>query len=254
MARNLSMWFWSGLTMTEVQLFQTCLAEEFFPEVYDAAATVLAGLRLHVIPLKRAFCCGQVAFNEGFRDEAVDLARRFLSACRRDTPIVVPSGSCTSMVRIFYSDLLDKDEDLKAKADAIRPNVYEFSQFLVDVMKVKYVGARYERAVAYHPSCHLMRELRVREEPMSLLSAVNGIRLVEVAKREECCGFGGLFSVKFPHISGAMLEDKLNAIQQSGAEVVVSNDCGCLMQIGGGLRRAGSKIEVRHLAEVLASR
>ncbi|MGH7778345.1 MAG: (Fe-S)-binding protein [Candidatus Binataceae bacterium] len=240
--------------MTEVQLFSTCLAEEFFPEVGAAAATVLERLRLKVRPLKGAFCCGQVAFNEGFRDEAVDLARRFLSACKPDTPIIVPSGSCSSMLKIFYSDLLAHDEALAQKAAAIRPWVYEFSQFLVSVMKVKYVGARFERAVAYHPSCHLMRELGVREEPMALLSAVNGIRLVEVRDREECCGFGGLFSVKFPHISGAMLEDKLARIRDSGAEVVVSNDCGCLMQIGGGLHRAGAGIEVRHLAEILAAR
>jgi L-lactate dehydrogenase complex protein LldE len=240
--------------MTEVQLFSTCLGEEFFPEVYESAATVLGRLRVRVLPLKSAFCCGQVAFNEGFRDEAVDLARRFLAACRRDTPIVIPSGSCASMTRIFYSDLLVDHEELKARAEAIRPWVYEFSQFIVDVMKVKYLGARYERAVAYHPSCHLMRELGVRSEPMTLLSQVNGIRLMEVGKREECCGFGGLFSVKFPHISGAMLEDKLTAIRQSGAEVVVSNDCGCLMQIGGGLRRAGANIEVHHLAEILAAR
>src|SRR5215470_12605301 len=232
-----STYSWCGLAMTEVQLFSTCLAEEFFPEVYDAAATVLQRLRLRVRPLKSAFCCGQVAFNEGFRDEAVDLARKFLAACRPETPIIVPSGSCSSMIRVFYSDLLARDAGLTAKAEAIRPWVYEFSQFLVGVMKVKYLG-----------------ELNVREEPMALLSAVNGIRLIEVAKREECCGFGGLFSVKFPHISGAMLADKLTCIRESGAEVLVSNDCGCLMQIGGGLHRAGANIEVRHLAEVLASR
>ncbi|HVA80384.1 MAG TPA: (Fe-S)-binding protein [Candidatus Binataceae bacterium] len=240
--------------MTEVQLFSTCLAEEFFPEVGAAATTVLERLRLKVRPLKGAFCCGQVAFNEGLRDEAVDLARRFLSACKPDTPIVVPSGSCSSMLRIFYTDLLAHDTALAERAAAVRPWIYEFSQFIVGVMKVKYVGARFERAVAYHPSCHLMRELRVREEPMALLSAVNGIRLVEVRDREECCGFGGLFSVKFPHISGAMLEDKLARIRESGAQVVVANDCGCLMQIGGGLRRAGAGIEVRHLVEILAAR
>lgn len=239
--------------MIDVQLFSTCLAEEFFPEVYDAAATVLERLRLKVRPLRSAFCCGQVAFNEGFRDEALDLARRFLAACRRDTPIIVPSGSCASMIRIFYSDLLTSDAALQAKAEAVRPWVYELSQFLVNVMKVKYLGARYERAVAYHPSCHLLREMGVREEPLALLSAVKGIRLVEVRDREECCGFGGLFSVKFPHISGAMLEDKLSRIRESGAEVVVSSDCGCLMQIGGGLRRAGAHLEVHHLAEILAS-
>lgn len=240
--------------MTEVQLFSTCLAEEFFPEVNDAAATVLERLRLKVTPVRGAFCCGQVAFNEGFRDEALDLARRFLNSVEPGIPIVVPSGSCTSMLKIFYGDLLADDPALAAKAMAIRPWVFELSQFIVNVLKVKYIGARYERAVAYHPSCHLMRELGVRDEPMTLLSAVAGIRIRELRDREECCGFGGMFSVKFPHISASMLDDKLARIKESGAEVVVANDCGCLMQIGGGLSRSGENIEVRHLAEVLAAR
>jgi L-lactate dehydrogenase complex protein LldE len=240
--------------MTEVQLFSTCLAEEFFPEVNDAAATVLERLRLKVKPVRRAFCCGQVAFNEGMHDEARDLARRFLNSVEPGVPIVVPSGSCTSMLKIFYGDLLARDATLAAKATAIRPWIFEFSQFIVNVLKVKYLGAKYERAVAYHPSCHLMRELGVRSEPMTLLSAVSGVKICEVRDREECCGFGGMFSVKFPHISASMLDDKLARIRESGAEVVVANDCGCLMQIGGGLSRAGDKIEVRHLAEVLASR
>ncbi|HYK63517.1 MAG TPA: (Fe-S)-binding protein [Patescibacteria group bacterium] len=240
--------------MTEVQLFSTCLAEEFFPEVNDAAATVLERLRLKVKPVRRAFCCGQVAFNEGMRDEARDLALRFLNSVEPGVPIVVPSGSCTSMLKIFYGDLLAGDASLAAKATAIRPWIFEFSQFIVNVLKVKYLGAKYQRAVAYHPSCHLMRELGVRSEPMTLLSAVSDIKICEVRDREECCGFGGMFSVKFPHISASMLDDKLARIRESGAEVVVANDCGCLMQIGGGLSRAGDKIEVRHLAEVLASR
>jgi L-lactate dehydrogenase complex protein LldE len=240
--------------MTEVQLFSTCLAEEFFPEVNDAAATVLERLRLKVKPVRSAFCCGQVAFNEGMRDEARDLARRFLKSVEPGVPIVVPSGSCTSMLKIFYGDLLAGDSALAAQAIAIRPWVFEFSQFIVNVLKVKYLGARYERAVAYHPSCHLMRELGVRTEPMTLLSGVAGIKICELQSREECCGFGGMFSVKFPHISASMLDDKLARIKESGAEVLVANDCGCLMQIGGGLSRAGAKIETRHLAEVLASR
>jgi L-lactate dehydrogenase complex protein LldE len=240
--------------MTEVQLFSTCLAEEFFPEVNDAAATVLERLRLKVIPVRVAFCCGQVAFNEGMRDEARDLARRFLNSVEPGIPIVVPSGSCTSMLKIFYGDLLAGDSVLAARATAIRPWVFELSQFIVNVLKVKYLGARYERPVAYHPSCHLMRELGVRAEPMTLLSAVAGIKICELRDREECCGFGGMFSVKFPNISASMLEDKIERIKESGAEVVVANDCGCLMQIGGGLSRAGEKIEVRHLAEVLAAR
>ncbi len=240
--------------MTEVQLFSTCLAEEFFPEVNDAAATVLERLRLKVTPVRGAFCCGQVAFNEGFRDEALGLARRFLNSVEPGIPIVVPSGSCTTMLKIFYGDLLAGDPALAAKANAIRPWVFEFSQFIDNVLKVKYVGARYERAVAYLPSCHLTRELGVRDEPMTLLSAVAGIRIRELRDREECCGFGGMFSVKFPDISASMMEDKIARIKESGAEVIVANDCGCLMQIGGGLSRAGEKIEVRHLAEVLAAR
>jgi L-lactate dehydrogenase complex protein LldE len=240
--------------MTEVQLFATCLGEEFFPEVESAAAAVLERQGLKVRRVDAAFCCGQPAFNEGLRDDARELARRLLAACAPGTPLVIPSGSCTSMIRVFYRDLLSDRPDLLARAAALRPSVYEFSEFLVDVLKVKRVDARFERAVAYHPSCHLMRELEVRRQPLTLLSAVDGIRIVELRDREECCGFGGLFSVKFPHISGAMLEDKVARIRESGAEVVVSNDCGCLMQIGGGLSRAGAAIDVRHLAEVLASR
>ena len=168
--------------MTEVQLFSTCLAEEFFPEVNDAAATVLERLRLKVTPIRGAFCCGQVAFNEGMREQAVDLARRFLNSVQPGVPIVVPSGSCTSMLKIFYGDLLADDPALAAKAAAIRPWVFELSQFLVNVVKVKYLGARYERAVAYHPSCHLMRELGVRAEPMTLLSAVGGNQDLRAAR------------------------------------------------------------------------
>lgn len=240
--------------MNEVALFPTCLAEEFFPEARDAAADVLERLHLKVRIVRRTFCCGQPAFNEGFRTPAKDLARRFLDSFEPGTPIVVPSGSCTSMIKVFYPELLASEPALMERANALRPWVFEFSQFLVDVLKVKYVGARFERTVAYHPSCHLLRELKVRDQPRTLLSAVNGIRMVELGDRDECCGFGGLFSVKFPHISGAMLQDKLERIRASSAQTVVANDCGCLMQMKGGLHRAGDAIETRHIAEILASR
>ncbi|MGH7905337.1 MAG: (Fe-S)-binding protein [Candidatus Binataceae bacterium] len=242
------------MSSSNVVLFNTCLAEEFFPGVPGAVAAVLEGLGIRVRPLRRAFCCGQAPFNEGLRERAIGLARRFLNSVKPEAPIIVPSGSCASMIRNFYPDLLANEPKLTRKAAAIRPWVHEFSQFLVNVMKVKYVGARYERPVTYHSSCHLLRELRVADEPLMLLSAVDGIRLCELRDRGECCGFGGLFSVKFPHISVAMLEDKLARIRESGADTVVSADCGCLMQIGGGLHRHGDKIETRHLAEILASR
>jgi len=240
--------------MTEVQLFATCLAEEFFPSAVAAATTVLEELRLKVRPIRGAFCCGQAPFNEGLREPALDLARRFLGACRPGIPIVIPSGSCSAMVKVFYSDLLAGDPALMEKAAAIRPWIFEFSQFLVNVLKVKFVGARYDHTVAFHPSCHLMRELRVGDEPRILLGAVNGLRLVDFRNPEECCGFGGMFSVKFPQISTAMAEDKIDRLKESGAEVLVSNDCGCLMQLGGAMRRRGVAIEPRHLAEILASR
>ena len=240
--------------MTEVQLFATCLAENFFPAAVEASIKVLEGLKLKVRPMRKAFCCGQAPFNEGLRDEARDLARRFLGACEPGVPVIVPSGSCASMLKIFYSDLLADDETLRERAAAIRPWIFELSQFLVNVIKVKYVGARFERKVAYHPSCHLMRELGVGEEPRLLLSNVKGLKLVDFRNPEECCGFGGMFAVKFPQISTAMAEDKIVRLQECGADTLVANDCGCLMQLGGVIHRKQIKLEVRHLAEILAAR
>ncbi len=240
--------------MTEVRLFATCLAEEFYPSVVESATLVLERLKLKVRPMHGAFCCAQAPFNEGLRDSAVDLARQFLKACEPGTPVVIPSGSCTSMHRIFYSDLLADEPALATKAVALRPWLFEFSQFLVNVLKVKYVGARLDRTAVYHPACHLTRELRVVDEPRRLLGAVQGLRMVDFRNPEECCGFGGLFSGKLPHISAAMVEDKIVRIEESGATAVIANDCGCLMQIGGALHRQGLAIETFHLAEVLAAR
>ena len=240
--------------MAEVRLFSTCLSEELFPGVIAAAEMVLRRLGLTVTPIRSAFCCGQVAFNEGLRNDAKNLAVRFLDSAEPGVPIVVPSGSCASMLKVFYADLLAGDDRLSAKAAAIRPWIWEFSEFIVNKLGVTDLGARFPRRVTYHPSCHLMRELNLRDEPLRLLRSVQDITICELKDSTECCGFGGLFSVKFPHISSAMLDDKLECVAQSGAEVVVANDAGCLMQIGGGLHRRGLAIETRHLAEVLASR
>jgi L-lactate dehydrogenase complex protein LldE len=240
--------------MTEVKLFATCLAEEFFPAAVKATEKILVDLRLKVFPLHKTFCCGQAPFNEGLREEAVALAAGFLKACEPGAPIVIPSGSCTAMVKIFYRDLLAGEPALLERAAAIGPWVCELSQFLVNVLKVKYVGARYPHKVAYHPSCHLARELRVGNEPRILLSAVRDLKLVEFRNPEECCGFGGMFSVKFPHISLAMAQDKIERLKESGADTLVANDCGCLMQLGGTMHRQGVAIQTRHIAEVLAAR
>jgi L-lactate dehydrogenase complex protein LldE len=242
-----------GTPTTEAQLFATCLVEEFFPDVLDATVKLLEGLHLKVRPLQ-ALCCGQAPFNEGLRNDALDLARRFLRSCTPGIPVVVPSGSCAAMLKNFYGDLLVGEPALQEKATAIRPWIFELSQFLVNVLKVKYVGARFDGVVAYHPSCHLTRELHVGDEPRLLLSQVKGLRLVSFRNPEECCGFGGMFSVKFPSISTAMAQDKLTRIKESGANTLVSNDCGCLMQLGGLIHRERLPIAVRHVAEVLAGK
>lgn len=240
--------------MSEVKFFATCLAEEFFPAVIKASRQIFSDLQLKVSPLRRAFCCGQAPFNEGLRDEAIALAKGFLDACEPGTPIVIPSGSCASMVKIFFRELFVEEPALLQKASAIRPWIFEFSQFLVSVMKVKYVGARYPHKVAYHPACHLTRELGVRDEPRVLLSAVRELKLIEFRNPEECCGFGGMFSVKFPHISLAMAQDKIERLIESGADTVVANDCGCLTQLGGTMHRQNVPIDTRHIAQVLAAR
>jgi L-lactate dehydrogenase complex protein LldE len=240
--------------MNEVTLFSTCLGEEFFPGAVAAAKTVLSRLGLEVSIRREAFCCGQAAFNEGMRRNTTELAARFLSTHKPGIPLIVPSGSCASMLKVFYPDLLANEPELLQKADELIPWVHEFSEFLVDVMGITDVGASFPHSVTYHPSCHLLRELHVTEAPRRLLENVRGIKLCELPRSTECCGFGGLFSVKFPDISAAMLADKCKCIEQSGAEFVVANDGGCLMQMGGGLHRAGSRIRVLHLAEILATR
>jgi L-lactate dehydrogenase complex protein LldE len=240
--------------MTEVRMFSTCLAEEFFPSVVEATIQVLEQLKLKVTPLRRVFCCGQAPFNEGLRDEAAHLARRFLKSGGAGVPIVVPSGSCASMLKIFYADLLSENPGLLEKANVIRPWIFELSQFLVNVLKVKFVGARYPHVVAYHPACHLTRELGVGDEPRLLLAGVHDLKLVQFRNPEECCGFGGMFAVKFPHLSVAMAQDKIARLQESGADTLVANDCGCLMHLGGTMHRQGIAIQTRHIAEILAAR
>jgi L-lactate dehydrogenase complex protein LldE len=240
--------------MNEVTLFSTCLGEEFFPGVVAAAKTVLGRLGLEVNVRSGAFCCGQAAFNEGMRRSATELAARFLDTHKPGIPIVVPSGSCASMLKVFYPDLLADEPPLLEKARELIPWVHEFSEFLVDVLGVTDVGASFPHSVTYHPSCHLLRELRVVDPPRKLLENVRGLKLCELSRSTECCGFGGLFSVKFPDISAAMLADKCKCIEQTGAEYIVANDGGCLMQMGGGLHREGSRIRTLHLAEILASR
>jgi len=199
-------------------------------------------------------CCGQPAFNSGYRDEARTVARHFLKTFENCENIVVPSGSCTSMVTHHFAELFHKEPETLARVHALEKRVYEFATFLTDVAGVEDVGARLNSIVTFHDGCHALRELGIKSAPRRLLGHVRGLELREMTPAEECCGFGGTFSVKFAELSGAMAGTKIEAIQKTGADTVVSLDPSCLMQIQGALSRAGSPIRTMHLAEVLASR
>lgn len=185
-------------------------------------------------------CCGQPAFNSGYVEEARQVARHFSKVFEGAETIVVPSGSCAAMITHHFD----------------RPDrrVWEFSRFLTDVLKLEDLGARLPRTVTFHDSCHALRELKIKEGPRRLLANVRDLKLVEMDAAEECCGFGGTFSVKFPEVSGAMARTKIESILRTGADTVVGLDASCLMQLDGVLRREGSKVGIMHLAEVLASR
>jgi L-lactate dehydrogenase complex protein LldE len=237
-----------------VSLFVTCIVDQLFPKVGMAMAEVLERLGYQVDFPENQTCCGQPAFNSGYREEARIVARHFLKTFEGEDPIVVPSGSCTSMVAHHFAELFHKEPDTLAKVHDLEKRVYEFSSFLTGVAGVDDVGARMDGVVTFHDGCHALRELGIRNAPRRLLANVRGLELREMMPAEECCGFGGTFSVKFAELSGAMARTKIEAIERTGASTVVSLDPSCLMQIQGALSRAGSPIRTMHLAEVLASR
>ncbi len=237
-----------------VSLFVTCVVDQLFPKAGLAAAEVLERVGCEVDFPRGQTCCGQPAFNSGFRDEARDVARHFLKVFGDAEYIVSPSGSCTSMVSHHYQELFAGEPDTLAAAEQIAKRTWEFSEFLTSVVGVEDVGARCDKVVTYHDSCHALRELKIKDGPRRLLANVKGLQLKEMDIPEECCGFGGTFSVKFADVSGAMVQTKIRSILRTGAEAVVSIDSSCLMQIQGALSRAGSAVKTLHLAEVLASR
>ncbi len=237
-----------------VTLFVTCLVDQLFPKIGLSMADVLEELGYELDFPEAQTCCGQPAFNGGHWDEARQVARHFLDVFRDCECVVCPSGSCVSMVAHHFEELFAEDPGRLAEVQALKPRVWEFSQFLLDVAGVVDVGARLDRVVTFHDSCHGLRELRIKEGPRRLLAKVRGLELREMDIPEECCGFGGTFSVKFPEVSGGMARTKIDSILRTGAGTVVGLDSSCLLQIEGALRRAGSEVRAMHLAEVLASR
>ena len=236
---------------TRAALFATCIIDQLYPQVGVSVVNTLRRLGVDVDFPTEQTCCGQPLYNSGFTREAGKLAEKTLSALQGARYVVVPSGSCTAMMRVFYHDLFRGDPELSRQAQDLSARVYEFSEFLVKVLGVTDPGAQCQGAATYHPSCHMLREAQVRDEPLELLSRVEGLELRDLPQAETCCGFGGAFAVKFPHISEAMLADKVSSIIESGADTLVSCDMGCLMNIEGALSRQGSDVKVRHLAQVL---
>lgn len=244
------------MTRPTVTLFIQCLVDSLSPETGDALVRVLErlGVRMHYPPNQT--CCGQPAFNSGYRREAAKAARRFLDIFESSDAIVCPSGSCVHMVRHHYLDLFRDEPAQLARARMVADKTFEFTEYLVDVLGVTdpgtQLGSRFDGAVTYHDSCHLSRGLGIRRQPRLLLENTPGLTLVEMDEADRCCGFGGTFSVKYPEISTAMVDDKVKTILNTGAGAVVGCDVSCLMNIRGRLSRMGSTVRALHIAEILA--
>jgi L-lactate dehydrogenase complex protein LldE len=237
-----------------VSLFITCFNDTLFPETGKAAVRVLERLGHRVEFRPEQTCCGQMHHNSGYQPEALALARRFVATFRGAETIVIPSTSCTMLVRQQYRYLAHQANDatLDRELDALIPRVFEFTEFLTRRLNLVDVGAYFPHRVTYHGSCNSLRGLGLREEPERLLRAVKGLDFVPLPGIEQCCGFGGTFAIKNAETSAAMLTDKIRAILDTRAEICSAGDNSCLMHIGGGLSRLKAGVRTMHVAEILA--
>jgi L-lactate dehydrogenase complex protein LldE len=235
-----------------VGLFVTCLVDTMRPSVGFAAVKLLEDAGCLVEVPEAQTCCGQPAFNSGDRQDAADIARQVIGAFGDFDHVVAPSGSCAGMMVKHYPLLFPEGSPDRRAAEALAARTHELTSFLVNVLKVGKVAAEFPARATYHDSCSGLRELGVKTEPRRLLASVEGLSLREMADSDVCCGFGGTFCVKYPEISDRMLQRKLANIAAAGADTLIAGDLGCLMNIAGKLKREGSAIKVRHVAEVLA--
>jgi L-lactate dehydrogenase complex protein LldE len=238
-------------TSPRVALFVTCLVDLHRPTVGFAAIRLLEEAGCQVEVPRAQTCCGQPAYNSGDRATARDLARGILDAFGGYDYIVVPSGSCGGMLRHHIPTLFDDDPNLRARAEALADRTHELVSFLTDILGLERVAAKFSGSVTYHDSCSGLRELGIKAQPRRLLAAA-GAEIREMADPEVCCGFGGTFCVKYPEISTRMVSDKANDIAATGAETLLAGDLGCLLNMAGRLKRQGSAVKARHIAEVLA--
>jgi len=235
-----------------VQLFSTCLVDTFFPETGEAAIRLLRHFGVDVAYPKGQTCCGKPADSGGYSEASRKAAEHFIELFEGSDPIVIPSGSCASMVKTHYPELFKDDERMREKAGAVAGRTYELSQFLVHVLKAHEGGLTGKGKITYHASCQLTRELGVREEPLLLLKSLRGAEFLPLPDADRCCGFGGIFMAKLPELSVAMAEEKAENVLRTGADTVTGCDHGCLMNIADALRRRGARVKVKHLAAVLA--
>ena len=235
-----------------VGLFVTCLVDLMRPSVGFAAVKLLEQAGCEVFVPDAQTCCGQPAWNSGADKDAAALARAVVDAFEGFDHIVVPSGSCGGMIKVHYVEALRDDPGYLPRAKALAAKTHELVSFLANVRGVKTVPAQCKTSACYHTSCSSLREMKVRDEPRRLLQTVDGLRLSDLKEPEVCCGFGGLFSVKYPEISERMADDKIADIRSTGAELLVGPDLGCLLHLAGRMERQGNPVKVRHIAEVLA--
>lgn len=235
-----------------VQLFIPCFVDQLYPATAFNMVKVLEKLGCTVTYNSNQTCCGQPAFNAGFQDECKDVATKFLNDFSGNEYIVAPSASCSGFVRNYYGKLFD-NSSVHNEVKGISKRLYEFSEFLTDVLKVENVGARLEGKATYHDSCAALRECNIKEGPRKLLQNVQGLELVEMNDVETCCGFGGTFAVKFEPISIAMADQKVNNALATGAQYMISTDLSCLMHLDGYIKEKGHSLRTLHLADVLAN-
>jgi L-lactate dehydrogenase complex protein LldE len=235
----------------KVSLFVPCFVDQLLPEAAVDTVKVLRRIGYSVEYPEEQTCCGQPAFNTGYWDEARPCAERFVRVFKHADLIVCPSGSCTTMVRAFYPELLAASS-WRADAIALASRTFELSEFLVKVAAVTQVGATFPHSVTYHASCHALRELHIHDEPLQLLRQVDGLKLIEMVRSEECCGFGGTFAAKFPEISSAMGNSKAESVAATGAEFVTATDPSCLMHLEGILGKRHAPTRTIYLASILA--
>jgi L-lactate dehydrogenase complex protein LldE len=229
----------------------TCLGDLFYPEVGVAIVRLLRRLGVAVDFPRGQTCCGLPLFNSGYHREAAQVARRTVPLFRDSEHVVVPSGSCAWMVKKEYPGLLRGDPVAYREAQSLAARTWELSQFLVRTLGVTKVAVTVKGRVTYHDSCHLLRGLGEGESPRTLLRNLEGVELVELPGADQCCGFGGSFSVRLPEVSASILDKKLAHVESTGADCVVACDAGCLMQMDGGLTRRGSRVRAVHLAQLL---